>query len=105
MDHDTQREKLRGDLLKATRPLLARPTFSGSRSSVRRTTSTIPWLYYDGQLSLTLDEFPKDKGDSAARSRHLEAIVLCMGRLSHTVYERADDGKVEGMPSFAWSRM
>lgn len=95
VDHDTQ--ALRSGLLRATKPLLARPDLF--QLGVKRQANHIDnskWLYYDGQLSLTLDEFPKDKVIPPHDHGIWEAIVLCKGRLSHTVYERADDGKVEG---------
>jgi predicted metal-dependent enzyme (double-stranded beta helix superfamily) len=94
-DHDS--EKLRSGLLRATQPLLARPDLL--KLGTRRQANHIDnsrWLYYDGQLSLTLDEFPKDKLIPPHDHGIWEAIILCSGRLRHTVYARVDDGKVEG---------
>jgi predicted metal-dependent enzyme (double-stranded beta helix superfamily) len=45
---------------------------------------------------MTLDEFPNGKLIPPHDHGIWEALVLCTGRLSHTVYARADDGKVEG---------
>jgi predicted metal-dependent enzyme (double-stranded beta helix superfamily) len=95
VDHDSDR--LRNGLLRATQPLLDRPDLfklGGKRQANHIDNSK--YLYYDGQLSLTLDEFPKDKLIPPHDHGIWEAIVLCSGRLSHTVYARADDGKVEG---------
>jgi predicted metal-dependent enzyme (double-stranded beta helix superfamily) len=95
VDRDSQ--KLRSGLLKATQNLAARPdlfTLGAKRQANHIDNSK--WLYYDGQLSLTLDEFPKDKLIPPHDHGIWEAIVVCTGRLSHTVYARADDGKVEG---------
>jgi len=94
---DRDSEKLRSGLLKATQALAARPdlfTLGAKRQANHIDNSK--WLYYDGQLSLTLDEFPKDKLIPPHDHGIWEAIVVCTGRLSHTVYARADDGKVEG---------
>lgn len=95
VDRDT--EKLRSGLLSATRPLLDRPDLL--KLGVKRQANHIDnsrWLYYDGQLSVTLDEFPKGKLIPPHDHGIWEALVMCSGRLSHTVYARADDGKVEG---------
>lgn len=94
---DRDSEKLRSGLLSATQPLLARPDLL--KLGTKRQANHIDnsrYLYYDGQLSVTLDEFPKDKLIPPHDHGIWEAIVLCSGRLRHTVYARADDGKVEG---------
>jgi predicted metal-dependent enzyme (double-stranded beta helix superfamily) len=95
LDHDSQ--KLRSGLLKATQALVARPDLFklGTKRQANHIDNS-KYLYYDGQLSLTLDEFPKDKVIPPHDHGIWEAIVLCSGRLSHTVYARQDDGKVEG---------
>ena len=95
VDHDSQR--LRSGLLRATQSLAARPDLFklGAKRQANHIDNS-KYLYYDGQLSLTLDEFPKDKLIPPHDHGIWEAIVVCSGRLSHTVYARADDGKVEG---------
>jgi predicted metal-dependent enzyme (double-stranded beta helix superfamily) len=95
LDHDSQ--KLRSGLLKATQALVARPDLFklGTKRQANHIDNS-KYLYYDGQLSLTLDEFPKDKVIPPHDHGIWEAIVVCSGRLSHTVYARQDDGKVEG---------
>ena len=94
---DRDSDKLRRGLLEATQPLLARPDLMklGTKRQANHIDNS-KWLYYDGQLSLTLDEFPKDKLIPPHDHGIWEALILCSGRLSHTVYARADDGKVEG---------
>lgn len=94
-DHDSDR--LRNGLLQAARPLIARPDLFklGTRREANHITNS-KWLYYDGQLSLTLDEFPNGKKIPPHDHGIWEAIIVCSGRLSHTVYERTDDGKVDG---------
>ena len=94
---DRDSDKLRRGLLEATQPLLARPDLMklGTKRQANHIDNS-KWLYYDGQLSLTLDEFPKDKLIPPHDHGTWEALILCSGRLSHTVYARADDGKVAG---------
>jgi len=94
---DRDSNKLRYGLLEATQPLLARPDLMklGTKRQANHIDNS-KWLYYDGQLSLTLDEFPKDKLIPPHDHGIWEALILCSGRLSHTVYARADDGKVAG---------
>jgi predicted metal-dependent enzyme (double-stranded beta helix superfamily) len=94
---DRDSDRLRRGLLQATQPLLTRPDLMklGTKRQANHIDNS-KWLYYDGQLSLTLDEFPKDKLIPPHDHGIWEALILCSGRLSHTVYARADDGKVEG---------
>ncbi len=54
------------------------------------------YLYYDGQLIITLDEFPKGKTIPPHDHGVWEALCIYKGRVSHTVYTRHDDGSVEG---------
>jgi len=96
-EKDLDRERLRTGLLEAVRPLIARPDVL--RLGVKREANHIDnskHLYYDGQMSVTLDEFPNGKKIPAHDHGIWEALIVCAGRLSHTVYERADDGKVPG---------
>jgi predicted metal-dependent enzyme (double-stranded beta helix superfamily) len=94
---DGDATSLRGGLLRATQALVNRPDLL--KLGVKRQANHIDnsrWLYYDGQLSLTLDEFPKDKLIPPHDHGIWEALILCTGRLRHTVYDRTDDRKVEG---------
>jgi len=88
---------LREGLLEATRGLVTRPDILtlGTKRQANHITNS-KYLYYDGQLSVTLDEFPNGKVIPPHDHGIWEALVLCSGRLRHTVYERVDDGKVEG---------
>lgn len=54
------------------------------------------YLYYDGQLVISLDEFPKGKRIPPHDHGVWEAIALYRGSVDHTVYERRDDGSREG---------
>ncbi len=54
------------------------------------------YLYYDGQLIMTLDEFPKGKKIPPHDHGVWEALAIYRGRVEHTVYERHDDGSVPG---------
>jgi predicted metal-dependent enzyme (double-stranded beta helix superfamily) len=94
---DRDSGKLRKALLSATQPLVDRPDLLdlGTKRQANHIDNS-RYLYYDGQLSVTLDEFPKDKFIPPHDHGIWEALVLCSGRLNHAVYARADDGKVEG---------
>jgi predicted metal-dependent enzyme (double-stranded beta helix superfamily) len=96
-DTDGDSQRLRSGLLRATKALTARPDLFklGAKRQANHIDNS-KYLYYDGQLSLTLDEFPKDKLIPPHDHGIWEALVLCSGRLRHTVYARVDDGKTEG---------
>jgi predicted metal-dependent enzyme (double-stranded beta helix superfamily) len=96
-DEDHDADKLRRALLTSTRGLVARPdllTLGTKRPANHIDNSR--WLYYDGQMSMTLDEFPKGKQIPPHDHGVWEAIVVCTGRLHHAVYSRKDDGTVQG---------
>jgi len=94
---DGDRERLRSGLLEAVVPLIARPDLLqlGVKRQANHITNS-KHLYYDGQMSVTLDEFPNGKLIPPHDHGIWEAIIVCTGRLRHTVYERTDDGSVEG---------
>ena len=94
---DGDRERLRSGLLEAVVPLIARPDLLqlGVKREANHITNS-KHLYYDGQMSVTLDEFPNGKTIPPHDHGIWEAIIVCTGRLRHTVYERTDDGSVEG---------
>ena len=94
---DRDAGKLRAGLLRATRPVLDRPDLQqlGAKRQANHIENS-RWLYYDGQLSVTLDEFPIGKFIPPHDHGVWEALVVVGGRLRHTVYDRADDGKVAG---------
>src|SRR6185295_6123038 len=50
------------------------------------------YLYYDGQLVISLDEFPKGKRIPPHDHGVWEALAVYKGSFDHTVYERKDDG-------------
>lgn len=54
------------------------------------------YLYYDGQLVISLDEFPKGKRIPPHDHGVWEALAVYKGSFDHTVYERLDDGSKEG---------
>ena len=53
------------------------------------------YLYYDGQLVISLDEFPKGKRIPPHDHGVWEALAVYKGSFDHTVYERKDDGSKE----------
>jgi len=54
------------------------------------------YLYYDGEMSITLDHLPKGKFIPPHDHGTWEAMAIYSGRLEHTVYDRKDDGGREG---------
>jgi predicted metal-dependent enzyme (double-stranded beta helix superfamily) len=59
------------------------------------------YLYYDGQLVISLDEFPKGKRIPPHDHGVWEALAVYRGSFDHTVYERKDDGAKEGYADLA----
>jgi predicted metal-dependent enzyme (double-stranded beta helix superfamily) len=77
--------------------LLKRPDLR--QLGVKRDGNHIDWsryLYYDGELSITLDNFPKGKKIPPHDHGVWEALAIYSGRVSHTVYRRDDDGSRPG---------
>ena len=96
-EQDADSGKLRQALLDATRPISQRADLY--KLGVKRQANHIEnakWLYYDDQLTLELDEFPKGKFIPPHDHGVWEALVLCKGSLKHTTYKRMDDGSVDG---------
>jgi predicted metal-dependent enzyme (double-stranded beta helix superfamily) len=94
---DNDAARLRTGILDATRALAQRADLL--QLGVKRQANHIDnsrWLYYDGDLQMSLDEFPMGKFIPPHDHGIWEALVVVRGRMGHSVYERADDGKVEG---------
>jgi predicted metal-dependent enzyme (double-stranded beta helix superfamily) len=86
-------QELRGPMAK----LLERPNLL--ELGVKREGNHIDnskYLYYDGQLILTLDNFPKGKRIPPHDHGVWEALCIYRGAVSHAVYERRDDGSKPG---------
>ena len=97
---DQDAPRLKNGLLLATRPLVRRSDLlSLGTKRMANHIDNSKYLYYDGELSMTLDEFPKGKLIPPHDHGIWEALVLCTGRLRHTSYLRADDGTVAGSGS------
>jgi len=54
------------------------------------------YLYYDGDISITFDHMPNGKDIPPHDHGIWEALAVYSGRLSHTVYDRKDDGTKDG---------
>lgn len=54
------------------------------------------YLYYDGDLSLLIYPLAKDKVIPAHDHGNWESMFIYRGAVKHTVYERIDDGGIEG---------
>ena len=59
------------------------------------------YLYFDGQLIITLDLLPKGKRIPPHDHGVWEALCLYSGELDHAVYERKDDGSKPGYADLA----
>jgi len=96
-EQDGDNDKLRQGLLDAILPVAQRPDLYtlGTKRQANHIDNA-KWLYYDDQLTLELDEFPKGKFIPPHDHGVWEALVLCKGTLKHTTYERVDDRSVEG---------
>ncbi|MCG5240616.1 hypothetical protein [Azospirillum doebereinerae] len=93
--HDTA--KLTAALQAPFAALVARPDLR--EAGVPRTGNHVAnsqYLYYDGDLSILLFELPKGKPIPVHDHGNWESMAIYRGRVQHTVYERRDDGSVEG---------
>ena len=54
------------------------------------------YLYYDGEMSITFDHLPQGKDIPPHDHGTWEALAIYSGRLHHTVYDRSDDGCING---------
>jgi hypothetical protein len=96
-EHRDDQSRLREGILEAARGLLDRsdlPALGAKRQG--NFVSNSKYLYYDGQLEITLSQMPKDKSFPAHDHGTCEALMIYSGSLKHTVYERTDDGSREG---------
>ena len=90
-------EALRTGLLEAVRAFITRPDLF--ELGVKRPGNHIDnskYIYYDGELSITLDELPKDMMVPPHDHGIWEALVILKGSLHHAVYDRMDDGSADG---------
>jgi predicted metal-dependent enzyme (double-stranded beta helix superfamily) len=95
--HSKDEAKLRTGVTASVRDLLERPdllSLGVYRKGNHITNSK--YLYYDGRLQLTLDQFPKGKVVPPHDHGTWEALAIYRGRVKHTVYERIDDGSRPG---------
>lgn len=96
-DADHHAGHLRTGLLRATEQLRAAPNLHAL--GVKREGNHISnskYLFYDGLLQITLDELPHGKKIPPHDHGIWEALIVCSGQFTHTIYERTDDGKVPG---------
>lgn len=90
-------EGLRADLLEAARPFISRPDlFELGTKRPGNHIDNSKYIYYDGELSITLDQLPKDMVVPPHDHGIWEALIILKGSLHHAVYDRTDDGSVEG---------
>ncbi|HTS92825.1 MAG TPA: hypothetical protein VMG55_12535 [Stellaceae bacterium] len=98
----TDRDRLLEGLATTMRPALAQPDLLSL--GVKREGNHIDnskYLYYDGLLVITLDQFPKGKRIPPHDHGVWEALAIYRGSVQHTVYERKDDGSKEGFADLA----
>lgn len=96
---DNNAEKLRSGILQATEGLRQRPDLL--ELGTRRLANHIApehskHIYYDGELSITLDRVPTGVVIPPHDHGLWEGVLVCTGRLQHAIYQRSDDGSVEG---------
>ena len=92
-DSPALRDSIREPML----ALIERPDLK--ELGVKRDGNHIDWsryLYYDGELSITLDNFPKGKKIPPPDHGVWGALAIYSGRVTHTVYQRNDDGSKPG---------
>jgi predicted metal-dependent enzyme (double-stranded beta helix superfamily) len=95
--HGQNSPQLYEGLKTSLKPVLARPDLQSL--GVYRQGNHIDnsrYLYYDGQLVITLDEFPKDKQIPPHDHGVWEVLAIYRGAVEHKVYERKDDGSTPG---------
>lgn len=96
-EHRGDQTKLRDGILAATRRLLDRTDLTELGAKREGNFVDISkYLYYDGQLEITLNQMPLGKQFPPHDHGTCEALIIYSGRLSHTVYERTDNGQHEG---------
>jgi predicted metal-dependent enzyme (double-stranded beta helix superfamily) len=85
---------LREAILTATRPLVDRPDLTSL--GVKRQGNFVnnsKFIYYDGQLEITLNQMPNGIRFPPHDHGTCESLLMYSGRLAHTVYKRVDDGR------------
>lgn len=89
--------KLQTALVSALKPVVKRPDFF-ELGVIRKGNhiSNSKYLYYDGDLCLTLDEFPKGKFIPPHDHGVWESIYMVRGSMQHTIYDRTDDRQTDG---------
>ena len=88
---------LRTELLDIVNPFITRPDlFDLGVKRLGNHIDNSKYIYYDGELSITLDELPKDMVVPPHDHGIWEALVILKGSLHHAVYDRMDDGSVDG---------
>ena len=98
-DAGTNPDKLRQGILEATEKLRHRPDLRelGTRRLANHIdNANSKHIYYDGELSMTFDLVPTGVVIPPHDHGLWEAVVVCSGRLQHAIYQRVDDGSVEG---------
>ena len=96
-DNKDNLEGLRTGLLEAARPFISRPDLFvlGTKRPANHIDNS-KYIYYDGELSITLDQLPKDMVVPPHDHGIWEALIILKGSLHHAVYDRTDDGGRDG---------
>ncbi len=90
-------EPLRLGLLEAVKPFTERPDlFSLGAKRPGNHIENSKYVYYDGELSITIDQLPQGLVVPPHDHGVWEALCLLKGRLHPLVYDRLDDGSVDG---------
>jgi predicted metal-dependent enzyme (double-stranded beta helix superfamily) len=96
-DYREDASALSDSILASTRRLIdhADLTALGVRRQGNFVTNS-KYLYYDGQLEITLNQMPIGKQFPPHDHGTCEALIIYSGQLRHTVYERVDGGRRDG---------
>ena len=97
VDNKDNLEGLRTGLLEAARPFISRSDLFelGTKRPANHIDNS-KYIYYDGELSITLDQLPKDMVVPPHDHGIWEALIILKGSLHHAVYDRTDDGSRDG---------
>lgn len=90
-------EAFRAEIYQALKPFVGRPDlFSLGVKRPGNHIDNSKYVYYDGELSITIDQLPQGLVVPPHDHGIWEALCLLKGRLRHVVYDRLDDGSIDG---------
>ena len=93
----TYPEAIQKGLLEVAKPFISRPDLFnlGTRRPANHIKNS-KYIYYDGDISITLDQLPQNIVVPPHDHGTWEALIILKGYLHHLVYDRLDDGSIDG---------